>query len=204
MSKQKKIEVDLSTEEKIKEAARKLFTQKGYAATRTRDIAEESGINLALLNYYFRSKEKLFNLIMEEKMLQLFGVLFPVINDENSTLQQKLELIVVNYIDLLSANPDLPIFVLSEIKNSEGGFLKQLPLRKMLGESVFVKQFLEKRSDISPLHFIINLLGVVIFPFVASPVLQGTGVVNDQIFNKMMEDRKKLIPAWIKQMVETV
>ena len=57
---------DPTTEEKIKEAARKLFTQKGFAATRTRDIAEEAGINLALLNYYFRSKQKLFDLIMKD------------------------------------------------------------------------------------------------------------------------------------------
>jgi len=55
--------VDPSTEEKIKNAARVIFHSKGYAATRTRDIADEAGINLALLNYYFRSKEKLFETI---------------------------------------------------------------------------------------------------------------------------------------------
>ena len=54
MAKKKIEEVDLSTEEKIKEAAQKVFIKKGYAATRTRDIADEAGINLALLNYYFR------------------------------------------------------------------------------------------------------------------------------------------------------
>ena len=60
------IEKNPSTEEKIKEAARRVFTKKGYAATRTRDIAEESGYNLALINYYFRSKEKLFDIVMLE------------------------------------------------------------------------------------------------------------------------------------------
>ena len=59
---------DPSTEEKIKIAARSVFHKKGYAATRTRDIAEEAGINLALLNYYFRSKEKLIDIIMTETM----------------------------------------------------------------------------------------------------------------------------------------
>ena len=58
---------ELSTEEKIIAAARKLFTQKGFSATKTRDIAEEAGINLALLNYYFRSKQNLFQIIIEEK-----------------------------------------------------------------------------------------------------------------------------------------
>lgn len=52
--------------ERIKTAAAKLFAQKGFAATRVRDIASEAGINLAAVNYYFRSKQKLFDLIMGE------------------------------------------------------------------------------------------------------------------------------------------
>lgn len=71
MAKQLKKKIDQTTEEKIKIAARKLFTRKGFAAVKTRDIAEEAGINLALLNYYFRSKEKLFKLIMEESFYNL-------------------------------------------------------------------------------------------------------------------------------------
>ena len=64
------------TEQKIKEAAKKVFQQKGFAGTRTRDIAEEAGINLALLNYYFRSKKKLYEIIMLESLREFFaGVL---------------------------------------------------------------------------------------------------------------------------------
>jgi AcrR family transcriptional regulator len=201
MSKKKVTEVDLTTEEKIKEAARKVFTQKGYAATRTRDIADESGINLALLNYYFRSKEKLFHLIMEEKMVQLFGILFPIINDEESALQQKLELIASNYIDLLLANPDLPLFVLSEIRNNSGGFLKQMPVKKLLRESVLVKQLHVARPDIVPLHWIMNTLGMILFPFIATPVFKDTGVLDEKLFQQLMRERKKMIPVWIKAML---
>jgi AcrR family transcriptional regulator len=202
MTKQKSIEVDVSTEEKIKEAARKIFTQKGYAATRTRDIAEESGINLALLNYYFRSKEKLFQQIMAEKMQQLFGVLLPIINDANSDLLAKLELITANYIDLLSANPDLPLFVLSEIRTNGSVFLNNFPVKKLLKDSIFVKQIREQQPDISPLHFIMNLLGMIIFPFVGSPVFKGTDVVDDPAFAAMMHDRKRLIPIWINSILK--
>jgi AcrR family transcriptional regulator len=63
MAKKKEVKaLDTTTEAKIKNAARVVFHKKGFAATRTRDIAEEAGINLALLNYYFRSKEKLFEI----------------------------------------------------------------------------------------------------------------------------------------------
>ena len=72
MAKTQKKSLDLSTEEKIKNAALKLFTRKGFAATRTRDISEEAGINLALLNYYYRSKEKLFELVMTEILQNFF------------------------------------------------------------------------------------------------------------------------------------
>src|SRR6478672_4764053 len=92
---------DISTEDKIKEAARVVFTQKGYAATRTRDIAEEAGINLALLNYYFRSKEKLFQQVMSENIQKLFGIILPIVNDASTKLETKIDLIATAYIDLL-------------------------------------------------------------------------------------------------------
>src|ERR1700712_1244053 len=115
---------DQSTEEKIKEAARTVFTRKGFAATRTRDIAEEAGLNLALLNYYFRSKEKLFEIIMAEKMQKFFGVLSPIVNDATTSLEKKIEQMADKYVELLSANPDLPIFVLTEVRNNPEQFAK--------------------------------------------------------------------------------
>src|SRR5688572_8380530 len=89
MAKKNKVD-DQSSEQKIKTAADTVFTKKGYAATRTRDIAEEAGINLALLNYYFRSKEKLFELIMMEKLTSFFGTIVPVLNDAGLSLEQKI------------------------------------------------------------------------------------------------------------------
>src|SRR5579859_5482121 len=91
---------EASTEEKIKEAARKLFTQKGFAATRTRDIAEEAGINLALLNYYFRSKQKLFDLIMMENFQEFIKGITVNLVDDTMTFDQRIEKIVVAYIDM--------------------------------------------------------------------------------------------------------
>src|SRR6516162_3109330 len=107
---------DLSSEERIKVAAKKVFTRKGYAATRTRDIADEAGMNLALLNYYYRSKEKLFHQVMEEKMQLLLSVITPIIINTESSLEEKVENLASEYLDMLLANPDLPLFVLSEIR----------------------------------------------------------------------------------------
>lgn len=201
MAKVKKAELDLSTEEKIKEAASVVFTQKGYGNARTRDIAEEAGINLALLNYYFRSKEKLFQIVMAERIDKLFGVLSPVLNDEATTLDEKLEKITESYINMLLEHPDLPIFVLSEIRNNPEQLSNRFQARKHLTESVFIKQLVARRSDINPFHFLMNLLGMNLFPFVAKPVLQPI-VGNEDAYRQLMEQRKKLIPAWLKLMLD--
>ncbi|HMZ24949.1 MAG TPA: TetR/AcrR family transcriptional regulator, partial [Saprospiraceae bacterium] len=111
MGKEEQIEKSASTEEKIKEAARRVFTRKGYAATRTRDIAEESGYNVALINYYFRSKEKLFDLIMLEHLQLFVSSVHDHINDRTTSLPQKVEILISHYIDMLIKNPDLPVFV---------------------------------------------------------------------------------------------
>jgi len=186
--------VDTSTEEKIIAAARKVFTQKGYAATRTRDIAEEAGINLALLNYYFRSKEKLFQLVMAEKMQQLFSVILLTVNNDELTLDGKIEILAENYVNLLIENPDLPIFILSELRVNPEGFKDKIQAQKILQNSSLVRQIRETRPDIEPVHFIVSLLGMTIFPFIAKPILFS----DTSKFNALMEERKKLIVTWTK------
>jgi AcrR family transcriptional regulator len=171
--------------------------KKGYAATRTRDIAEEAGINLALLNYYFRSKEKLFNQVMKEKMQQFFGLLLPVISDPSTRLEIKIELIVSNYIDTLTENPDLPLFVLSEMKDADH-LSDILPVEKLTPKVSFIKQLQEKRPDIHPVHFLMNILGMTVFPFIARPAFGVIGILNKNDFKTIIEERRKLIPLWVK------
>lgn len=201
MAKKKQVEEDLSTEEKIKEAARTVFTRKGYAATRTRDIAEEAGINLALLNYYFRSKEKLFELIMMEKMTSFFGAITPILDDSGLSLEQKLVAVSESYTSVLLQNPDLPLFILGEIRMNPNQFVNKLPIGKAL-ESHFIKQLQERRPDLHPVHFLINMLGLTVFPFVIKPVLITAGALNEKAFNARIEERIALIPKWMNAILK--
>ncbi|HTE34206.1 MAG TPA: TetR/AcrR family transcriptional regulator [Chryseolinea sp.] len=198
----KKAEPDSSTEDKIKEAARRVFIKKGYSATRTRDIAEEAGINLALLNYYFRSKEKLFDLIMFEKVQKLFGVLGKVANNPDTSLTEKIEAIASLYVDLLLVNPDLPIFVLSELRSRPEHFEKLVQKTNILRDSVLLAQLQEKRPDVNPLQFIPTILGIAIYPFIMRPILQSSVGMSDKQFTTMMVERKTLVPAWIKAILK--
>lgn len=195
-------EKSISTEEKIKAAARTIFTQKGYAATKTRDIAEEAGMNLALLNYYFRSKEKLFAIIMAENLKKLFGILAPALNDTSKSLEDKISFIAESYINMLFINPDLPLFVLSELRQNPAWLKETLNIDNYVIGSHLMQQLTERKKDINPVQFLMSFLGMLIFPFAARPILQGTAAISDDQFIQFMEERKKLIPIWMKCMLD--
>ena len=194
---------DISTEERIKAAARKVFHQKGYAATRTRDIAEEAGINHAMLNYYFRSKEKLFEMVMMETMAQFFKGVNLMLNDENTSLDEKIDLIVSNYVDLLLKEPELPTFILNEVRPNPQAFVEQNPIKEALTHSVLTRQYAEAvaRGEITEpnlMQAILNVIGLVIFPFIAKPILTSIVNIPEEQYKALMLQRKTLIPQWIK------
>jgi AcrR family transcriptional regulator len=192
---------DPTTEEKIKHAARQVFHQKGFAATRTRDIAEAAGINLALLNYYFRSKEKLFDIIMTETLQNFLQTIRLTFNDPNTSLHEKLEILADRYIDLHTREPEIPLFIMSELRTNPKKILDTIHPRENLMHSVFLQQFQQAIADkeIPPqnfLHFLMNLMGLINFPFIASPMFKNIGNLTDEQYNNIIQERKKLIPKW--------
>ena len=195
-------EPEQTTEEKILEAASEVFTEKGFSGTRTRDIAEHAGINLALLNYYFRSKEKLFEQVMKAKILLLFGQILPIITNEKTTLEEKIDLASEKYFEILSKNPNLPLFVISEIQKKNSNITKIIPVNKIFENSVIIKQIKEKRPEINPLHYLVNFLAMTIFPFVAKPVFNAFELTNEAEYHQFISERRKLVPIWMKQLLE--
>jgi hypothetical protein len=53
----------------------------------------------------------------------------------------------------------------------------------------------------NPLHFLMNLMGMIVFPFINSPMLKKVGKLTDSQFNNLMQERKKMIPVWVKAML---
>ena len=194
-------EKEISTEEKILEAASKVFTEKGFAGTRTRDIAEEAGINLALLNYYFRSKEKLFEQVMKVKMVLLFGQIVPILTNEKTNLEEKIDLVSNKYFEILSKNPNLPLFVLSEMQKKNSEVKSIIPVNKIFKNSVILKQIKERKPELNPSHFLINFLSMTIFPFITKPVFNTFDLMNETEFQQFVEERKRLVPIWIKTLL---
>jgi TetR/AcrR family transcriptional regulator len=197
-----KIKIEKSTEEKILVAAKKVFISKGMAGARMQDIADEAGINKALLHYYFRSKEKLFEVIFREAAQKLFPKINSIFESDNP-LFEKIEHFCEEYITVMSENPYLPLFVLNEINQNPENFIN-----KIWGKQNFPKpqKFLaqiEKEvkkgtiRKISPLHLLINLISMSIFPFVAKAMIQFTMGLDELQFRNVMQQRKKEVSKFI-------
>ena len=128
-------------------------------------------------------------------------------NNKQTSLQQKIEAIVMNYINLLTQQPDLPLFVLHELRTHPKEIISKIDRDKSISRSYFMQQVKDAAkagaiAPVQPLHFLMNIMGLTVFPFVASPILRDIGGLKQQEFNAMMEERKRLIPKWIKAMMQ--
>lgn len=198
---------DTSSEEKILAAAREVFLKKGFAGARMQDIADEAGINKALLHYYFRSKEKLFEKIFNEA----YEKLIPHITDVFSSdlpFYDKIRAFTAAYISMAVSNPFIPMFVLNALhsdpaifKKMFGDFHKKAPVQ-------LIKTEIKKAVDeglirpIEPPQLMLNMLSLCLFPFIARPMFQMVMNISDTSFNKMMEQRKTEVADFIIQSIK--
>ena len=191
-----------TTEEKILEAAQKVFVRKGMYGARMQDIADEAGINKALLHYYFKNKQKLF----EEIFMYAAGKLFPRINvifRSDEPLFVKIEQFCNEYISVVLENPYLPLFVLNELNQDPVYFMNKLSAKNKRPDPRKFLEQIEKEikkgviKKISPVQLLMNLISMTIFPFVGKPMFQMTLGLDELQFRMLMEQRKKEIPRFI-------
>ncbi|MGN6420148.1 MAG: TetR/AcrR family transcriptional regulator [Pseudobacter sp.] len=193
---------DQNTEQKILEAAKAVFLERGLDGARMQDIADKAGINKALLHYYFRSKDKLFDVIFLEaaaRFLPQLGELF----GSDLPLFEKIEKFVHTYIDLLQENPHLPLFVLNEMQKVDGkAFFEKLWKGKKPAVHILAKQIDQAVKEglirpIRPVHLLLNIVSMSIFPFVARPIVKMGWGVDDTQFRGLMEERKKVVVQFV-------
>jgi AcrR family transcriptional regulator len=189
-------------EEKILSAARKIFTTKGMAGARMQDIANEAGINKALLHYYYRDKEKLFETIFLEEAQKFFPKINAIFQSDDP-LFLKIEKFVNEYIDEMLENPYLPWFILNEINRDPDQFMYKIWGENNLPKPARFLDQIEKEikngtiKRINPVHLLMNLLSMTIFPFVARPMITRNLHMTDLRFRETMEERRKEIPKFI-------
>ena len=190
-----------NTEEKILIAAQNVFIEKGMDGARMQAIADEAGINKALLHYYFRTKEKLFNAIFIKVFSQIFPNLMTMVRSERP-LEEKLGVFVETYIDMLQKNPFLPTFILKEM-NRNPDFLASIIKSNGVNPQEIFAMF-EKEMEagkirrMSPREVLINIIALSIFPIAAGPLISIMFFENDKAaYNEFIEKRKKTITEFV-------
>jgi len=195
------IKKEQNTEEKILSAAKKVFLKEGMAGARMQDIADEAGINKAMLHYYFRSKEKLFEKIFTELSQHFFPRLVKIF-ESDETLFRKIELFVAEYMDQMQRMPYLPIFVLNEVNRQPETFIRKMmgnrrpPVKKFIDDvQAEAKKGIIK--TVNPLQLLLNIISLCVFPFVARPMFQIVTGTDKLMFDKMLQLRKIETPKFI-------
>lgn len=189
-------EKDKQTEEKIFESATEVFIEKGMDGARMQDIANHAGINKALLHYYFRTKDKLFNAVFEMIAGQMFRKFAPVL-DKNVSLEDKLRFFFREHISFLQRNPRLPLFILSEFHRNPQRIRKLIQgidIGKLWNtlesqHSEELKKYKITKEDIPQL--MTTIAGMSVFPFAAKPVIAPILEKMGYDFDSYLEKRKE-------------
>lgn len=194
-----------STEARILEAAAQEFIAKGYAGARTTAIAEAAGVTHAMLHYYFRTKDKLFDRIIESKIGTLRDIMLSSLGDESIPLFDKLRTAIENHQDFISANPGLPRFMINEVLTRP----ERIPvvIDRLRHHTPLVVRSLQKQIDeyaarglcrrVDAAMLMLDIVSLNIFPFTAMPMVNG-------LLGGIMEDRTAFVEARKKENVETI
>ena len=200
---------DGETEGRILTAARSVFVRRGTAGARMQEIAEEAGVNQALLHYYFRSKDRLAEAVFREAAARLFPAVVGVLGSD-ATLESKVEQFVHLYIDTVRRNPFVPGYIIAELHHHPERLTRLVseatgaPLQSI--RASFLERLdaqLRERAaagtmrPIAPEQFLVNLLGLCVFPFVAKPLLHALLGMSEEEFDRFLDARRAELPGFI-------
>jgi len=189
------------TQSRILDAAKEQFIRNGLDGTSMQNIADAAAINKSLLHYYFRSKEKLFdavfNFALQRFIPQIHGIM---VSDES--FFSRIKMVVSEYINMLDENPFIPMFILHEIHRNpqrpadlliQSGLDPALTFKNLIRED-------EKNliRPIDPIHLMVNIISLCVFPYAASPLINRIMFNNNQDnISKFREERKEEITRFI-------
>jgi len=194
-----------NTEDKIVNAAKKVFISKGLDGARMQEIANEAGINKALLHYYFRTKNKLFEKVFSIVFKDVFNILEKVVSDEMD-FEQFLEEFIRQYISLLKSKPFIPQFVIHELNRKPNLIIEQMHNSHFDKQMLFdlINKAVDRKiiRPIQPVHLITNVLSMCIFPFVAKPIITGFVLDGDkEKFKTYIDERPEEVFKFVKKAI---
>ena len=189
-----------NTENQILIAARLVFIAKGFEGARMQEIADQAGINKALLHYYFRSKEKLFDSVFSEVASNLFPAMKQML-EADLELKEKITMFIRIYLKALEENPFIPAFILNTLNTNPDSFLKYIK-KSGLNPKLLQKQIDDETAQgvirmIKAEHLLVNIIAMCIFPFVARPIVQNIFNMTNDEYQVYLESRQTEIVDFV-------
>jgi TetR/AcrR family transcriptional regulator len=190
------------TEEAIKESAKRLFFSQGKLNAKMQDIAAEAHVNRALLHYYFRDREKLFEVVLQEALEESFMKMFGILSQDQD-FEVKVTKAVHHIVDCLAEYPFIESFIISEINKNPKGAV-ELPVIK--NGNIFTKKFLKEISTyikknklpfVRPEDFIVNMMALCAYPSSTRPIVRNILGYSEARYKLFVNRRKKILPALI-------
>lgn len=185
------------TEDLIRQKAKVLFFQKGVLNATTQEIADEAGVNRALIHYYFRSREQLLDTLMEEIVSEKKSRVRPILTS-NLPFREKISAYIENILDHGMRYPYIENFIISEIaRNPEK--VKMLCFKDKLRSSELIKDQLNEEIEkgtiapISPEHFMLNLSAMCNYPLLAKDIFKNIHGMSDAAYGKFLQERRDVI-----------
>ena len=192
---------------KIIDAARKLFVKKGLKGTTVRDIAAESGVNVAMVNYYFRSKDKLFDTIFDEATTILADKLFHLA-DSDLPFFELIRQWIYSYYDMLFKYPDFPTFVLTELAANPQKINEMFKNKNLYSLYVELTKRIQNEEEKGTIHpvpipdFLLNVISLSIFPFAATSVATKFLNMTENDYMNLLDKHRVYVADFVIQAIK--
>ena len=192
---QKQMKKDSSTEEKIRQAARQVFLAKGFAGCTSREIAEVAGENVALVNYYFRSKGQLYKMIFEDALEDFVNSMIVVFGSDKS-LKEKMTIFIEKEYAFLAKHPEIPAFLLNEMNREDGCSIhSNVHFEKIAATGVF-EQCIKAQQEGSMRPIDLRSIPLLImsnchYPIMAKNLIMHLQGMNDNEYEENLKQHRE-------------
>lgn len=198
-----------NTEQLILEAAEQEFFAKGFGGARTTVIAERAGVTHAMLHYYFRTKEQLFEYIVQKNISTLTQTMIAVMGNPDAPIVERLKSGITSHFDLIADNPQLPRFFINEVLSRPEHYHLLYDRFKEVSEKLFVN--LQKDADeaaergeierVDVRMLFISIISLNVFPFIA---YSFTEPLSSELMDGLMADKEKYLAMRKAENIETI
>ncbi len=186
-------------EKLIKETAKRIFFVEGKLHATTQDIADSAGINRTAIHYYYRSRKLLFDKVFEEAMAEFHDKLAAVIAREELPFRELTGEIIDFFLKKSKKHPFLELFLVAELNTNPQAFYPLIPeaekssRQAMLTESISREVAQGTMKPIKTEHFIVNIMSLCSFPFLAKPIVKNAVALSEEGYGKFIAERKEVI-----------